>query len=195
MIDSASYAGGNFSSRADRRLGSAWMFDASTRLNGEPTSVEHCDGFDLLDPSLEIFHRFVEHLVIKSAKEPPDQAQRSLLIDWAALRASAASCTSLEQGIGRALVAADLMSRGGFQCADAVELRTDETTTNTFFDFSVIDATPDFGDQDRYRTRVARRLGSVLGPRIGREAEPDASSLIFEPSRQSGRSNSADTGS
>ena len=74
-----------------------------------------------------------------------------------------ADSSTLEQAIGRAVVVADQMSRGVLddtQPGDSPSLKPEDP----FFAFSVADVIPDFGDQSRYRTRVARRVTRIFGP-------------------------------
>jgi hypothetical protein len=112
--------------------------------------------------SFDLVHNFVEHLVAKNASQALEINRSSRpTIDWETVEASVADSCSFEQAIGRAVVIADQMSRGVFgdtQFGDAPP-----SVEDPFFPFSVADVIPDFGDESRYRTRVARKVGRIFG--------------------------------
>ena len=84
------------------------------------------------------------------------------VVDWNAVEASVADSRTLEQAVGRAVVIADQMSRGafhGYQPGDSPLSRVDDP----FFAFSMADVVPDFGDERRYRTKMARKITNILG--------------------------------
>ena len=128
--------------------------------------------------SFELVRRFVEHLVAKNAPARLGDGQPARhMFDWNAVEASVTGSRTLEQAIGRAVVMADQMSRvvrDGTQRGDSPPSLKIE---DSFFEFSMADVIPDFGDESRYRTRVARKVTSIFGTR--RTAVPmNASSLL-----------------
>jgi hypothetical protein len=127
-----------------------------------PASASTIVSFDLR--SFELVRRFVENMVAKNAPAVLGNVRSSLRsIDWETVQASVADSRSFEQAIGRAVVIADQMSRGVFE-----DTRFGDALPNAegpFFPFSVADVVPDFGDESRYRTRVARKVGRIFGAR------------------------------
>ena len=120
-----------------------------------------------------LVREFVEQVLVPHAAAEIDGRRP---VDWAAIEALIIDCRSLEQAIGRAVVVADQMSRGVFedtqQCTEIVKQESPVTggesplvarDEDPFFAFSMTDAVPDFGDESRYRTKVARKVARVLG--------------------------------
>jgi len=109
--------------------------------------------------------KFVEHMVAKNALAVLGNGRSARhAIDWDAVEASVADSRTLEQAIGRAVVIADQMCRGVFditQLGDASPLNVEVP----FLTFSMADVVPDFGDESRYRTRMARKAGRIFGTR------------------------------
>jgi len=116
--------------------------------------------------SLGLVREFVEHLVAKNASAALGNGGSSRqVLDWGGVEASVADSRTLEQAIGRAVVIADQMSRGLFagiaQCDSPPSLKAEDP----FFEFSMADVVPDFGDESRYRTRVVRKVARIFGAR------------------------------
>jgi hypothetical protein len=136
---------------------------------GRRFASEHSRGSDAAEDSFDIgsfglVRGFVEHLAAKNASESLESYRSSLRsIDWETVESSVAYSRSFEQAIGRAVVIADQMSRGVF--GDTPLAEAPPAAENPFFRFSVADVVPDFGDESRYRTRVARKLGRIFGAR------------------------------
>ncbi len=86
-------------------------------------------------------------------------------IDWATVEASTSDCQTLEEAIGRAVVVAHQMSRGVFDDIQGAGSWPSYDANDPFFAFSVADVAPDFGDESRYRKRVARKVAGILGTR------------------------------
>jgi len=123
---------------------------------------------------LALVREFVDHVLGENAGAVPGRAHTTpRTVDWAAIEASVGDCRSLEQAIGRALVIADQMYRDAFEDtplrAANPPLTTGEESPfaarddDPFFAFSMADAVPDFGDESRYRTKVARKVARVFG--------------------------------
>ena len=115
--------------------------------------------------SLGLVREFVEHLVAKNASAFGNGGSSRQVLDWGGVEASVADSRTLEQAIGRAVVIADQMSRGLFagiaQCDSPPSLKTEDP----FFEFSMADVVPDFGDESRYRTKVVRKVARIFGAR------------------------------
>jgi len=112
--------------------------------------------------------------------------QPGTVVDWDAIEAAIASSSSPERALGQAILTAhhnmnrvplDLTSAGFADVSDTQpewSVRADEP----FFAFSVAEVVPDFGDESRYRTRVARRVARLM--RMGTQSDRrDESSLSF----------------
>lgn len=111
--------------------------------------------------------KFVEHLFAEQSKGAvPDGSSVGAAVDWEILAASAADAPSHEVALGRAIVAADRLARGCSSHVEVIEAAPSpsSTTDEPFFAFTLTDVEPDFGD-DRYRSRVGRRIASVIGAR------------------------------
>jgi hypothetical protein len=123
-------------------------------------SIAANESFDI--GSFDLVRKFMEHLLVKNASEALGNSRLShRTIDWQTVEASVADSRSFEQAIGRAVVIADQMCRGVF--GDAKLGDVPPNAIDPFFPFSVADVVPDFGDESRYRTRVARRVGRIFG--------------------------------
>jgi hypothetical protein len=120
---------------------------------------------DFTDQSWEMVRDFIEHLEDPHGKSRyRNDRSKAARVDWAVIQAAVAGSHSIEQAIGRALVIADRMCREIPGETDLGETPVaTELKANAFFGFSVADAVPDFGDESRYRTRMARRLTGVFG--------------------------------
>ena len=129
------------------------------------------ESFDI--GSFELVRKFVEQVVAKNASTVLGSEPSSRhTIDWEELEASVADCCTLEQSVGRAVVLADQMCRGLFDQPERDDGPPPLGATDPFFAFSVVDVVPDFGDQSRYRSRVARRAAKILGLRRAAAAVP-----------------------
>jgi hypothetical protein len=136
---------------------------SSTNLRASVSNslAEPPGSFDI--SSFELVHEFVEQVVAPDAAASLEGSHaRTNVIDWDVVKASVAHSGSFEQAIGRAVVIADQMSRGVFEHDPLVLLNSLPDDGDPFFAFSVDDAIPDFGDESRYRSRMARRMGGVL---------------------------------
>jgi hypothetical protein len=128
----------------------------------EGASAAHTDSFDI--SAFSLVRNFVEQVVVTGGgASSVDVCSRAALIDWDVVGNSVARSASFEQAIGRAILIADQMSRGVFQDESPPEVFPSSLQdSEPFFAFSVGNAIPDFGDESRYRTRMARRMGGVL---------------------------------
>jgi hypothetical protein len=140
---------------SDASFGAEAVSERSARTN----YIYDIEAFDLV-------RGFVEHLLAGNPSgnagngRPPSDA-----VDWGTLAASVASSRSLEHAIGRAVVIADQLSRGVVEGVQLGDRRTPPPISDEpFFAFTVDDVVPDFGDS-RYRSRVARRVGGIVGNR------------------------------
>jgi hypothetical protein len=117
--------------------------------------------------SFDLVRKFVEHVVAKNTAGAVLGNGRSSgsAIDWEAVEASVADSRSFEQAIGRAVVIADQMCRGVFDNAHPGDASSSNKTEDPFFAFSLADVVPDFGDESRYRTRLARKVAKIFGIR------------------------------
>jgi hypothetical protein len=124
------------------------------------------------DPALESFdigsfdlvRKFVEHVLSQNTSTVLGNGRSFRpVIDWVAVEASVADSRSCEQAIGRAVVIADQMCRGRFDDNHLGDAPTSPNREEPFFAFSLADVVPDFGDESRYRSRVARRVTRVFG--------------------------------
>jgi hypothetical protein len=136
---------------------------ASTNLiaSRSNASIEPPGSFDI--SSFELVREFVEQVGVPGATVSLEGSPaRTNVIVWDVVKASVANSRSFEQAIGRAVVIADQMSRGVFERNPLGLLYSLPDDGEPFFAFSVGNATPDFGDESRYRSRVARRMGGIL---------------------------------
>jgi hypothetical protein len=109
--------------------------------------------------------RFLEHVVAKNALAALGNGRSApQAIDWSAVAASVADSSTLEQAVGRAVVIADQMSRGVLDDTQTGDSPSSLKPEDPFFAFSVADVIPDFGDESRYRTRMARRVTNIFRP-------------------------------
>ena len=137
-------------------------FPAGVALPGDTASAS--TPFDIR--SFDLVRKFVEHVIAKNASAVHGNGGSSRnAVDWEAVEASVADSRSFEQAIGRAIVIADQMCRGGFDDAQLGETPSPLKVNDPFFAFSMADVVPDFGDERRYRTRVARKVGRIFGTR------------------------------
>ncbi len=128
-------------------------------------SAPAIDSFDI--GSFDLVRKFVEHVVAKNASTVLGNGRSSRnAVDWDAVQASVADSRSFEQAIGRAVVIADQMCRGVFDVTQAGDAPSSLEDEDPFFAFSMADVVPDFGDECRYRTRVARKVARIFGTRL-----------------------------
>jgi hypothetical protein len=130
-------------------------------------SEESASGIASFDiGSFDLVCQFVEHVVAKNAAGLLGNG-RSLrsAIDWEALEASVVDSNSVEHAIGRAVVIADQMCRGVFDDTHLDGSASSPNVEDPFFAFSVANVTPDFGDESRYRRRVARKVTRLFRTR------------------------------
>ncbi len=115
--------------------------------------------------ALELVHKFVEHLGAEQASDAePDGTSARRAVDWEAVAGAVGGSPCLEIAIGRAIVVAARLIRDPSSSLEALEESSSSTTEDPFFAFSLADVVPDFGD-DRYRSRVARRIAGMIGMR------------------------------
>ena len=124
--------------------------------------------------AMALVRQFVDHLLVGNTATALGGAHPARHpVDWAAIEASVGNCRSLEQAIGRAVVIADQMSRGLSEethlraakppIAAGEESALTDRDEDPFFAFSMADAIPDFGDESRYRTKVANKVARAFG--------------------------------
>lgn len=142
-------------------------------LNGSPANG-----------TLEILEQFFQHLAVTNASRGSADERGPLpSLQWGSAMKAISDSRSIEQAIGRAVVIADqLHPKAGTRHEDRerpVDTRSgrrsfdhSQNTTSLvsqdgdpFFSFSVADSLPDFGDESRYRTRLANKVGRMLKPR------------------------------
>jgi hypothetical protein len=134
--------------------------------------------------TLEILEQFFEHLgAINASRVSADDRRSALPLEWTPAIEAISDSLSIEQAIGRSVVIADQLHQGAFarqrdrertvdQMSRGCSVDHSHNTTSfviqdgdPFFSFSVADSLPDFGDQSRYRTRLANKIGRMLKPR------------------------------
>jgi hypothetical protein len=127
----------------------------------EDASATRTAYFDI--SAFSLVRTFVEQVIATGGSaSSADANSRTAIIDWDVVGNSVACSASFEQAIGRAVLIADQMSRGVFQDESPEVSPSSRQDAEPFFSFSVGNAIPDFGDESRYRTRVARKMGGVL---------------------------------
>jgi len=127
-------------------------------------SASAIETFDI--GSFGLVRTFVEHVVAKNASAALGNGRSARhAIDWEAVEASVADSRTLEQAIGRAVVIADQMCRGVFDITRLGDAPSRLKAEVPFFTFSMADVVPDFGDESRYRTRMARKAARIFGTR------------------------------
>ena len=141
-------------------------------LLGGPDSATDSFGIG----SFDLVRQFVELVVAKNAAAGLGNGHFSKNpIDWEAVEAAVAGSRSFEQAIGRAVVVADQMCRGVFDdthpggplSSPSAGGPVSSPSAEPFFAFSNADVIPDFGDESRYRTRMARKVARIFGNRAG----------------------------
>jgi hypothetical protein len=113
--------------------------------------------------SFELVRTFVETVLCQGRSS--DHVLHGHQIDWKAVEEAVSGCATIEQAVGRAVVVADQMSRGLVEGLPLEGLPTDPKRDDPFFAFSMADVDADFGDESRYRSRVARRVARIVRPR------------------------------
>lgn len=142
---------------------------------------EPCSGIEFFDiDSFDLMREFVEHVAIENARDALGGGERPRgAIDWDEVKVAIAGAPTLENALGRAVVIADQMSRGLIGGELVQDAPVSASTTNApslpeasvqsaedpFFAFSMADVVPDFGDESRYRWRVARKMARLFGAR------------------------------
>jgi spore germination protein YaaH len=127
-------------------------------------SASAIETFDI--GSFGLVRKFVEHVVAKNASAVLGDGRLARhAIDWEAVEASVADSRTLEQAIGRAVVIADQMCRGVSDITRLGDAPSPLKAEVPFLTFSMADVVPDFGDESRYRTRVAKKVGRIFGTR------------------------------
>jgi hypothetical protein len=129
--------------------------------------------------SFEILEKFVDHLKSTGPLRGTVVEQNCApSIEWDLAEEAIVHCTSIEQAIGRTLVVADQINKrvathdGRNTSSSTVRSENPASVRDEdpFFSFSVVDSLPDFGDQSRYRSKLAKRVGRMLRPRRDIEA-------------------------
>jgi hypothetical protein len=121
--------------------------------------------------TFEFLETFIQNqAVTNAARQPEGDRDSPPAIEWELVTEAIGGAHSVEQAIGRVVVIVDQINRGARlnrdvlddqgQCLASPPVRDDDP----FFAFSVIDSLPDFGDQSRYRTRLAKKVGRMLRP-------------------------------
>jgi hypothetical protein len=129
--------------------------------------------------SFELMRRFVEYVVAQNECARLGNGHRARhIIDWAAVEASVADSRTLEQAIGRAVVLADQISRGVFDDLRPGDSPSSFGIDEPFFAFSMAGVTPDFGDESRYRTRLAKRATRMFPNRRRTTAAPATAGVL-----------------
>jgi hypothetical protein len=115
--------------------------------------------------SFDLVRKFIEHMVAKSTSTMLEHGSSYRnAIDWEMVEASVAGASSFEQAIGRAVVIADRMGRGVYD-ATLPGSSSCGKAEDPFFEFSLTEVVPDFGDGSRYRTKLANRVARIFGRR------------------------------
>jgi hypothetical protein len=151
--------------------------DAGASQDG-PSTIEHASSSPEAGPlegpdscadsfkigSFDLVRQFVEQVVAKNVSAALGNGRSSRLnIDWAVVEAAVADSSSHERAIGRAVVIADQMCRGVVDDTHLGDLASSLNPEELFFAFSIADVVPDFGDESRYRTKMARRMARIFG--------------------------------
>jgi len=142
----------------------------SSAVNGRPVPSEDRGCHDSLPSgppfdvsSFELVRTFVETVLRKSPSG--DDVPSHHAIDWNAVEVAVSGSPTIEQAVGRAVVIADQMSRGLVEGASLEGTPAGPDGDDPFFAFSMADVDPDFGDESRYRSRVAKRVARIVRPR------------------------------
>ena len=142
--------------------------DLRSSLKGHSSGdqIPATDSFDI--GSFDLVRQFVEHVVAKNAAAELGNGHSSQnAIDWEAVEAAVAGSRSFEQAIGRAVVMADQMCRGVFDdthLGGQLSPSSRRPVPRSHFSPSAMaDVVPDFGDESRYRTRMARKVARIFG--------------------------------
>jgi hypothetical protein len=115
--------------------------------------------------AFDLVRQFVERMVAGNPLGESVSGRSSNSVDWETLTASVSSSRSLEHAIGRAVVIADQMCRGVFDDTQPCVGPPSMETENPFFWFNVTEVVADFGDESRYRTKVAKKMARIFGAR------------------------------
>jgi hypothetical protein len=128
---------------------------------GRGDTPQRATPFDV--SSFELVRTFAETVLCRDRSD--DDVLRYHPIDWKAVEAAVSDCATIEQAVGRAVVVADQMSRGLVEGIPIEGASADPKREDPFFAFSMADVDADFGDESRYRSRVARRVARFVRPR------------------------------
>jgi hypothetical protein len=132
----------------------------------------HARGSDTTESEVfDLVRAFVEHVIDEERDATGDVLAPTQTVDWDAVRAAVADTRTLEHAAGRAVVLALSTPRTATDaatCRKVVEeieasATWDVRIDDPFFAFSVADVDPDFGDESRYRSKVARRVARAMG--------------------------------
>lgn len=104
--------------------------------------------------SFDLVRQYFEEL---ASNEPSAEGPNGReAIDWDVVRESLAGSESVEEAIGRAVVIADLMSRGKYKGPGSSSQRN----SSAFFSFDNTNAIANFGEKTRFRTWIAERASA-----------------------------------
>jgi spore germination protein YaaH len=112
--------------------------------------------------SIDLVRQYVEHLVSRSTSggTSPETVEIDEAIIWEMIQRSIAGSESMEEAVGRAIVVADQISRGSLEVPQLSAKGSHGKEHSSFFSVNMSSATPDFGDDSRFRKKVAEGVAT-----------------------------------
>ncbi len=130
----------------------------STSPTETPSITEPSATFDI--QSMELVRQYIYHLASKATVGGIGDLPGGGAIDWDVIRDSIAGSQSVEEAIGRAIVVADLMSRGAYKGEFGEVGAGASQNSNRFFAFDNSNVNAQFGEKTRFKTWIAERASA-----------------------------------
>jgi spore germination protein YaaH len=110
--------------------------------------------------SMDMVREYIGYLANKNSATNAGLGSDEAVIDWDVIQSAIEGSESIEEAVGRAVVVADLMSRGAYKGQFGEAGANTHLSSNRFFAFDNSNATADFGERSRFRTWIAERASA-----------------------------------